>query len=259
MTTLPCQAQESDISVINGTEIKRQVFPKTSLRSDYIFEFNYPFKEIKLRTSDGINLQTLIFFSMKSKGVILYLHGSNGAADVWGKIAPIYTKCGYDFCLLDYRGYGKSEGEVVSEEQLCRDVQLLYDILKSQYGEKQIVVIGQSIGTGAAAFLAAHNRPRMLILQAPYYSIEDWIHHLAPTLRIVNNPFKFKTYKRLERTTCPVVLLHGDADDAIYHGSSEKLSKCLKPNDQFITLTGEKHTDFTKNQQYLELLEKLLK
>lgn len=257
--SLVCRGQHTDTLVITGDEIRQQIFPVTPLAPDYNFDFSYPFSEITIHTPDSIDLNGLLFpASSKPKGVILYLHGSNGAADVWGKIAPIYTDLGYDFFLLDYRGYGKSEGHVESEEELCRDVQLAYDTLKARYGEERLAVIGQSIGTGAAAFLGAHNHPKMMVLQAPYYAIEDWIHHMVPSLRLVDNLFKFETYRRLQQTTSPIVLIHGNADDAVYYGSSERLSKFLKPEDKFITLTGEGHNDFTKNKQYLKLLAKLL-
>lgn len=253
-----CKAEITDTLTMSGDDIRQQIFPETPLPSDYIFEFAYPYNEITIHTADSISLNALLFHADKSRGVILYLHGSNGAANVWGKIAPVYTALGYDFCLLDYRGYGKSKGKVIAEEQLCHDVQLAYDTLKARYGEERLIVVGQSIGTGPAAFLAAINHPRMLILQAPYYTIEDWIHHLEPSLQIVNNPFKFETYKRLEQSSCPIVLIHGDTDEGVYYGSSEKLSKFLKPRDKFITLKNEGHNDFTKNRMYLELLERLL-
>jgi uncharacterized protein len=257
--SLVCKAQETDSLAMTGREIGSQIFPQTPLPSDYDFNFNYSFKEIKLRTADSINLCALLFPSPKAKGVILYLHGSNGAVDIWGKTAPVYTSIGYDFFLLDYRGYGKSEGKVVDEQQVCMDAQLAYDTLKARYGEEHIIVIGQSIGTGAAAFLAANNHPKKIILQAPYYSIEDWIHQLVPNLRVVDNPLKFETYKWIKQAQCPIVLIHGDADKAIYYGSSEKLSKLLKDDDEFITLKGEGHNDFTKNGQYLKALRNLLK
>lgn len=258
-SSLTSWSQITDSIPMSGEEIRNQIFPETPLPPNYTFEFGYPYSEMTIYAADSTALNALLCRSSdKPKGVILYLHGSNGAAHVWGKIAPIYSRLGYDFCLLDYRGYGKSEGKVTSEEQLCQDVQVAYDTLNARYGEKQLIVIGQSIGTGPAAFLSAQNQPKMLILQAPYYSIEDWIHYLVPNLRMLNNPFRFETYKRLEQSSCPIVLIHGDADEGVYYGSSEKLSKFLKPEDMFITLKDEGHTDFTKNRQYLIFLEKLL-
>lgn len=135
----------------------------------------------------------------------------------------------------------------------------MYDTLKAKYSENRIVVIGQSIGSGAASFLSAHNQPKMVILQAPYYSIADWIHQLVPALKIVNNSFKLETYSYLKKITYQLVLIHGDVDDAVYYGSSKKLSRFIKPTDRFITLPGEGHNDFTKNETYLTWIKRLLK
>jgi len=74
------------------------------------------------------------------------------------------------FLLLDYRGYGKSEGTINGQEQIFRDVQTVYDSLKHSYQENKIIVLGYSIGSGPAAKLASTNNPKLLILQAPYYS-----------------------------------------------------------------------------------------
>jgi hypothetical protein len=116
------RAQNVNTLIITGDEIRNQIFRKTPLAQDYHFSFNYQFSEFKLHTADDKTLYYLLFPATKAKGVVLYLHGSIGAANVWGEIAPIYTKIGYDFCLLDYRGYGKSGGTVTNQEQLYDDV-----------------------------------------------------------------------------------------------------------------------------------------
>lgn len=83
--------------------------------------------------------------------------------------------------MMDYRGYGKSEGSIKNEDELYSDVQEVYNYLKSFYNENKIIVLGYSIGTGPAAFLASKNHPKELILQAPYYSLPDAMHHLRPS------------------------------------------------------------------------------
>src|SRR5690606_9118957 len=111
-----------------------------------------------------------------------YLHGSNNALDTWGNIAPIYTAKEYDVFMLDYRGYGKSQGKVTDEYTLYRDIQIVYDKLMETYSENQIIVLGQSMGTALASYIAANNHPSLLILQAPYYNIKDWTNDVAPEL-----------------------------------------------------------------------------
>jgi uncharacterized protein len=185
--------------------------------------------------------------------------GSNGAVDIWSKIAPTYTELGYDIFLLDYRGYGKSESKVTSEKQLYSDVQTVYDKLKLRYPELKIILIGQSIGSAPAAMLAAYNNPRKLILHAPYYSLPDWISNVVPGFDTLNMKYQLKTYEYLQAVKAPVIVFHGDADNAIYLGSSQKLSAFFRPGDELVILKGEGHTDFTSNKDYLEKLKSILK
>ena len=154
------------------------IFFPTKLPANHVFRFNSTFQERYIKTPDGHRLHGLLFKADSSAGIIFYLHGNAGDLDSWGEIASTYTKLNYDIFMLDYRGYGKSEGNISSEQQFHEDVQLAYDHVKKDYPEEKIVVLGYSIGTGTAARLAAFNHPKMLILQSPYYSLID----LARTL-----------------------------------------------------------------------------
>ncbi|RZL98154.1 MAG: alpha/beta fold hydrolase [Pedobacter sp.] len=224
-----------------------------------LFTFPYPFQEYTIPTSDQLKLSGLLFKAKALKGVILYLHGSNNALNVWGKLAPTYTQLGYDVFMLDYRGYGKSEGKITSEAGLYQDVQTVYDYLKRMYPEKKIIILGHSMGTGLAARLAAKNHPKQLILQAPYYSVADWVHHLVPSVDTALIRYKLPTYQFVQQTTSPILLIHGDADQAIYPGSSLKLKAFLKSTDELVILKGEGHTELVKNNAYLKALHSFLR
>lgn len=261
LSSIWCQGQEpgKPAEVMTGKQFKEQIFTEPHLPANFEFKFPFSFKEVNIYTKDHVRLHALFFEPSTSKGIILYLHGSNGALDVWGKVAPIYTSLGYALLMPDYRGYGKSEGANLDEKQVCDDVQDVYNYIRANYPEKEIVVLGQSIGTGPAAYLAAHNHPKRLILQAPYYSIEDWVAHVAPELTLSDNLFHFKNYEYIQQASCPITLIHGDADSAIYYASSLKLREFLKPGDELITLKGEGHNDFTLNNDYKNSLKRWLK
>jgi uncharacterized protein len=239
--------------------LEQQLFPGFKFDKDIHYKFPESFEELNIETKDGYKLNGLLFKVKQSKGLIFYLHGSNEALNTWGKIAPVYNNLNYDIFMLDYRGYGKSGGKVISEDQLYSDAQEVYDKLKLTYSETKIILIGQSVGTGPAAMLAAYNNPKKLILQAPYYSLPDWILSVAPDFDTSNMKYQFKTYEFLQKTKAPVIIFHGDADDAIYWGSSQKLSTFFKPGDKLIILRGEGHNDFTKNKDYLEKIKTFLK
>ncbi|MGJ1240854.1 MULTISPECIES: alpha/beta hydrolase [Sphingobacterium] len=243
----------------NWNEIlEEQLFPGKKLQ-DSTFSFQGKFEEQFITTADHVKLHGILFKADKSKGLIFYLHGSNGAVDTWGKIANIYTDNGYDLFMLDYRGYGKSEGKVTNEELLYRDLQTVYDKLTQQYREDHIIIIGQSMGTALASTIASHNSPKMLILQAPYYSFQDWTQHIAPELDTSGIPFYFDNAAALQKVKCRTIIFHGDQDNAVYFDSSIKLSNFFKKQDKLIRLAKEGHNDFSKNKDYLHAIAELLR
>lgn len=147
-------------------------FPQT-LAKDFTFRHYRNFEERYVEMEDGTDLHSLLFNAENPKGVVFYLHGNAGSLEGWGSVAENFIDLGYDVFIPDYRGYGKSEGAISSEVQMHRDMQTLYDYLKADYPENSLIVLGHSIGTGMAAKVASENNPKLLILQAPYYSIPD--------------------------------------------------------------------------------------
>ena len=236
------------------------IFHPHPLAADYVFAYPDNYREIKIPTFDGKTLDGVLFRADSSKGLVFYLHGNAGALDTWGDIASIYTTLGYDIFILDYRGFGKSEGRIYSEEQFYEDVQAAYDVMKKGYLENKIVVEGYSIGTGPATMLAATNHPKLLILQAPYYSLTDVGEHLYPSITPnFLNKYKFETYKYLKSVKAPVAIFHGDADETIYYGSSLKLKEHFKQGDTLFTLKGALHGRLNQNEEYQRELKELLK
>jgi uncharacterized protein len=236
-----------------------QIFPAKGLNKKHVFKFPGRYEEHFIQTSDGVLLNALLFHTdQNSKGVILYLHGNTGGMEKWGKLAPYYTVLGYDFMVVDYRGYGKSEGSIKNERQLFEDLQITYDSLKNLYPQNKIVIMGYSIGTGLAAMLAGSNQPEKLILDAPYYSLLDAVQHLYPAATSGDMAFYLETYSFLPKITCRIAIFHGDSDSEFYYGGSLKLKSLFKPGDTLITLKGQDHSDFEKNAVYLASLRSIL-
>jgi alpha-beta hydrolase superfamily lysophospholipase len=234
------------------------IFFPDKLPASYKFQFSVTFSERNFRMEDGITLHGLIFQVKNPKGLIFYLHGNAGALDSWGMIAQTYTGLGYDLFILDYRGYGKSEGNIGSEAQFYQDLQTVYREIAKEYPEERTVIIGNSLGTGPAAMLASMNHPRMLILQAPYYSIADLANKLYPYLPKWGLKYSFKTYEFIKKTSAPVFIFHGDRDEIVYYGSSLKLLPFLKPADKLFTLKGQGHNGINENKEYYDTLKSLL-
>ncbi|MEO1437812.1 MAG: alpha/beta fold hydrolase, partial [Bacteroidota bacterium] len=145
---------------------ERLLFFPFKLPQDYSFRFNTAFEDLTLTAKDGVNLNALHFKTPNPKGAVLFLHGNGGSIDGWGTLYPMYTQNGYDVLFFDYRGYGKSEGKISSQQQLIDDAQLAYDYLKAHFPENRLIISGTSIGTGIATILAGQNQPKQLILNS---------------------------------------------------------------------------------------------
>lgn len=230
--------------------------------SNYVYQFDGKFEERNIQTKDGKKLNGLLFKSDSSKGLIFYLHGGGHTLDKWGKYAKTYTNLHYDIFFLDYRGFGKSEGDLPTEKQLYSDVQDAYNNFKTTYQENNIIVFGYSFGTAPASMLSADNKPKMLILQAPYYSGDEAVKNNYPFVYSIIPSFllkyKVKTVEFVEKTKVPIVIFHGNIDSTFNVAQSYQLKKLFKLGDELIVLENQGHNGFTENQEYLKQLARVL-
>ena len=229
------------------------------LSKEHVFKFSQSFEERYIPMQDGNKLHGVLFKADQPKGLILYLPGGRGMIDSIGVNAHIYTDLNYDLFVLNYRGFGKSEGHIKSESQFNEDMQEVYNTFKKEYPENQIAIWGYSLGSGPAAALAAKNNPKMLILQAPYYSMTELSKNAFAYLPVsLLQKYKFANNEALKEVKVPVVLIHGEADKRISVKVSNRLKKELKPTDELILLKGQGHNDFEKNKEYLFQLARIL-
>lgn len=234
------------------------VFQNTALPKNYQFDYQQKFEELNIKSFDGVNLNGLLFKAEKSKGLVFYLHGNAGTLETWGKIAKTYTSLGYDIFILDYRSFGKSEGEIENEEQLNKDISIVYKTLVKRYPERKIIITGYSIGSGLAAVLASENKPKALILQSPYYSFTALSSTKAPFFPDFMKKFHFETYNYLHKIKAPIYIFHGIEDELIPYENSIRLSKELKSNGHFYPLKDQGHIGMNENNDFQKQLRIIL-
>ena len=237
---------------------EKLIFFPQKLDAVFRFDFDQPFEEKNIEMADGKKLNGLLFKAEHSKGLIFYLHGNAGSLASWGYVASVYTDLNYDVFILDYRGYGKSEGTINGQVQLFEDIQIVYDELKKNYAENKIIVLGYSIGSGLASKTASANNPKLLILQAPYYSLVDIVQQRFPIIPTFILKYKFETNHYLKSCKMPVVLFHGDQDQVIYYESSLKLQQEFKSGDTLITINGLGHNGMTDHPDYRAGIKRIL-
>lgn len=240
---------------------ERFFFNPKHLEKNYQYTFQEDFEEINIPVEENIFLNALLFKTQQPrKGIIIYFHGNAGAIHDWGKRAPLYMNNGYDILFFDYRGYGKSDGSYNNTEQLFNDSQKVYNFIKQRYNEDKIIVLGYSLGSGLAAYTAAKNHPKMLILNAPYYSWKTLIsEEIAPPIPRFLVKYDITTYVYIEKIACPIHIFYGTRDFLIHPDTNAKKLKAISPEN--ITLhpvIDGGHNGLHITKEYYDALKELL-
>jgi hypothetical protein len=213
------------------------LFLSETLPPDYQYRIG---EELKITVDEGIDLSCVYIKNENPKGVILYLHGNKGNNKRCTYQAKQFILDGYDLVMPDYRGYGKSDGIIESEEQLLSDVQKVYDFLKNTYTEDEITIAAYSLGTGMASYLAANNNPKELFLVSPYLSITDLKDNMYLPIPDVMVKYPLNTLNNLSQVKCKVSIFHGTDDELIPYESSQ-IIKNTYPEVDFYTLEDATH------------------
>ena len=175
------------------------------------------FSEEFIKTPDGISIQTWYKTAQKNMPTILYFHGN---ASHMGNRAGIYSALagkGFGVMAISYRGYGKSEG-APSEQGLYTDgraaISFLTNTKKIPLGN--IIIYGESLGTGVTTQMATEYEVGAIALQAPYTSISGRaaeIYFFLPVKLVMFD--HFNSLSRISKIKSPLLILHGELDDTI--------------------------------------------
>ena len=169
---------------------------------------------------------------------------------------------GYNFMMIDYPGYGNSKG-TPSDESMFDMALMCYDyaITREDVNSDNIVLMGYSIGTGVATYLASQRNIRGLILMAPYdegislyNSMLDIFH--GPLKYLVRN--KFESVKYAKSVDIQPLLLVSKADEIIPYESSILLADTFPNGSILHSLNGIKHNFFWGNKEVLENVNRYL-
>ncbi|QIE58573.1 alpha/beta fold hydrolase [Rasiella rasia] len=235
------------------------LFKPEKLPADFKFYYeNQVVEEYNLETSDGAIINGLHFKAKETKGVVLYLKGNSKSMKGWGKFAVDFTRHGYDVVMVDYRGFGKSIGKR-TQENLKKDLQYVYNKIRERVKEKYIILYGRSLGSGFATKLASMNHPRMLILDAPYYSLVKVTgRYMAFMPLSILLKYPMPTYKWLQYVNCPVHIIHGTNDKLIPFSSSVKLSKIKPEITRLWPIIEGGHKNLNNFESYHEILSQII-
>jgi fermentation-respiration switch protein FrsA (DUF1100 family) len=199
-------------------------------------------EDVSLVASDGTRLHAWWIAVPGSSIATVHLHGNAGNITHRGLSARSIVSAGSGLLLLDYRGYGKSEGRP-SEPGLYLDADAAYDHLRRKgYKPEQIVIHGESLGGAAAMDLASRKPAAALVLEAPFTSVKAVASRVLP---LIGPLFVrgFDNLERVKRIHSPLLIVHGDRDEVIPYELGKKLFEAANGPKWLWTVNGAGHND----------------
>ena len=177
---------------------------------------------------------------------VLYLHGNDGNVSTsMGDIAPL-RELGYAVFILDYRGYGESEGSFPSEKTVYEDAEAAWIYLVDQRGlsPAHLYIYGHSLGRAIGIELALHHPEAAgLIVESSFTSLRDMAklrkrYALLP-IQLLNQ--RFDSIQKVGKLKLPVLYIHGTADEIVPYAMGEQLFQASGGRKRFIAIGGGLH------------------
>ncbi len=213
--------------------------------------------DVWLRTGDGVRLHGWWIPAPQARLATIYLHGNAGNLTHRMDQMREIPAAGSALLMLDYRGYGKSEGRP-SEKGLYADSDAAYQYLLDQgYDPGRIVVHGESLGTAVAVDLASRRRCGGVVLEAPFTSARDVASRILPLVGPLL-VWGLDSKRKIRRVEAPLLILHGDRDEVIPFDLGRALFEAAAEPKWFWPIHGAGHNDLLQvaGPHYRERLRK---
>jgi fermentation-respiration switch protein FrsA (DUF1100 family) len=196
----------------------------------------------KIRGSDGAGIAVLHLPNPQARFTLWFFHGN---AEDLGDLEPMlrqFHDAGFAVFAADYPGFGLSDGRP-SEAALYASARVARDYLRNELHvpASRTLLYGRSLGAGVAVQLATEERVGGLVVQSGFMS----------AFRVVTRwpllPFdQFKNLGKMPRVPCPVLVMHGEADEVIAFAHGQALFAAAPEPKQRLWVPGAHHNDFTE-------------
>jgi pimeloyl-ACP methyl ester carboxylesterase len=197
-------------------------------------------ESVFIRAADGTRVHAWHLKGAPGAPLVLYF-GGNAEEVSWMIARATQHTPGAGWLLVDYRGYGASEG-APSERALTADGLEWYDYAKEKLDAQRIVLFGRSLGSGVAVHIAAARAVAGVIVVAPYDSLVQLAKRYYPFLPVswmLKHPFD--SVQRAPHISAPLLCLVAQYDEVIPVVHSRRLYDAWKGKKRWVELLGAGH------------------
>ena len=201
-------------------------------------------EEVAIEAPDGVAIISWYGRALPGQPTILYFHGNgSNLAGRAGRVGEYMAK-GRGIMMMSYRGYSGSGGKPTEGDNFA-DARRAYDWLRAEgVAADDIILYGESLGSGVAVKLATEVPVGGIILDAPFTSIADVGTRIYPYLPV--RTFLFDCYdnrSRIGDIRAPLLIVHGDRDELIPIEMGRELYRKASEPKEFAAITGGGHND----------------
>jgi fermentation-respiration switch protein FrsA (DUF1100 family) len=216
--------------------------------------FNLPRVEERIIETDGERLVSWFAPASPGRPTVLYFHGNAGNLASRSERVRRFLARGWGVLFMSYRGYSGSSGSP-SERANVADAKRAYEMLRREgVPPEDIIVYGESLGSGVAVQVAAEKGIAGLVLDAPYTSIVDVAAVSYPYLPV--RPFildRYETMRYLPKVTAPLLVMHGEEDGVIPVAMGKAVYAAANAPKEIVTFPHAGHSDHHLYGSYDEL------
>ncbi len=200
-------------------------------------------EEVRLRAPDGVRLHGW-WLRGRGERALVWFHGNAGnISHRLDNAKRLVDRLGLDILLVDYRGYGLSEGRP-SEAGLYRDGLAMYDeAARRGFPPACIVLFGRSLGAAVAVEVALARRAGAVILETPFRSVPALARELYPFVPSVLIRSRFDVEGKVARVDAPVLVVHGDRDEIVPLAHAERIYALVRAPKRLYVIPGAGHND----------------
>lgn len=229
-------------------------FPQATI--DYTPDMaGLPYEDIHLLTKDNVDIHGWFIPVEEASKTLLFFHGNGGNISHRLDSLKIFHEMGLSVFIIDYRGYGLSEGSA-SEQGTYEDAEAAWNYLTKTRGiaDKDIITFGRSMGGAVATWLARQHTPGLLMLESTFTSIADMGKHYYPYLPTqLLARIKYASIDRIDDIQCPVLIAHSQTDEIVPYELGLRLFEKVKSAKIFLELQGGHNNGFiVSGHTYIE-------
>ena len=200
-------------------------------------------EELSIRTEDGVSLHG---WWIKGNGqrALLYFHGNAGnAADRLARAKILNERFGLDVFLVDYRGYGRSDGSP-SEAGLYRDGRAIEDqAVRHGFDSDRIILFGESLGSAVAIQLAIERPCAALVVETPFLSIPAMAREHYPFVPSFLISTRFDNAAKIGAIRVPTLVIVAERDEVVSPVQGLKLFDLAHGRKKLVVIPGAHHND----------------